>query len=87
MKGDNDVRKVVEFLQRSELVNLDVPVSQVVKQAGELEVAGGGHVLIWSQWILITAPCGPPSAIIAMGSGANPAEATKYGAVEMGERS
>jgi len=87
MARDTEVRKLVEFLQKTDLVNLEMPVSKLVDQAGDLEMTGGGgQVLIWSQWILITAPCGPTSAIVAMGTG--PAESgggTKSAMVEMGE--
>jgi len=64
MSAIKDARQALNFLQKSGLVNLETPISKVVAQAGELEIAGRGSVLIWSQWVLITAPC---SAIVAIG--------------------
>jgi hypothetical protein len=64
MSAIKDARHALNFLQKSGLVNLETPISKVVAQAGELEIAGRGSVLIWSQWVLITSPC---SAIVAIG--------------------
>lgn len=70
MSDIKDANKALKFLQKSGLVNLETPISKLVAQAGELEIARGGHVLIWSQWVLISPPC-PQSAIVAIGERAD----------------
>jgi hypothetical protein len=62
-----DVRKVVEFLRKSDLIDLEMPLSKLVSAAGDLETSEAANVFLWSQWVLIT-HCGPASTITAIGS-------------------
>ncbi|HEX2165301.1 MAG TPA: hypothetical protein VHM02_15250 [Thermoanaerobaculia bacterium] len=49
-----DARKVFEILQRSELVNLDVPVRQLADSVSKLEEVAG-YVIAWEKYVLVVA--------------------------------
>ena len=52
--GGLEPRKAVDFLRKSELVNIDMPVSQLVQGVSELErVAGYG--VVWDRYVVVVA--------------------------------
>jgi hypothetical protein len=64
MPDIKDAGKALNFLQKTGLINLETPISKVVAHLGELDVAGGGGLILWDRFILVTAPC---SGIVAIG--------------------
>jgi hypothetical protein len=84
VREEAEIHRITEFLRKSELVNLDMPVSKVVDAVSDLAPVGAGSLLIWSRWILVSPPC-PQSSIVAIGSqglqGSRPSSAR----VTMGE--
>lgn len=79
MDDEREVRRVVEFLRKSELINLEMPISKVVDAAAELR-APAGQVFLWSQWVLVSPPCPQGSLIFtAMGDEAADAGSTAIG--------
>ncbi|HOS97648.1 MAG TPA: hypothetical protein PLR71_14725 [Deltaproteobacteria bacterium] len=49
-----DARKAVEFLQASKLVDLKMPVEQLVGAVSKLEQVAG-YVLAWERYVLVVA--------------------------------
>ncbi|HEY0639878.1 MAG TPA: hypothetical protein VGD67_19730 [Pseudonocardiaceae bacterium] len=47
-------RKALEYLQQSELANLDIPVSRLVDSARQLEEVAG-YILLWERYVLVVA--------------------------------
>ena len=49
-----DARKAIEFLQTSELVNLKMPLEQLVRNVSKLEEVAG-YVIAWEKYVLVVA--------------------------------
>jgi hypothetical protein len=49
-----EARKALDFLQRSKLVRLDMPVEELVRGVSELEQVAG-YVLAWDKYVLVVA--------------------------------
>lgn len=47
-----DARQALHFLESSDLVNLDMPLRQVVHAAGQIDELRG-YVLAWEKWVLV----------------------------------
>ncbi|MCU1358158.1 MAG: hypothetical protein JWM89_3576 [Acidimicrobiales bacterium] len=56
-KSQMNARKAMEFLRASELVNLDIPVSQLAESVGKLEEVAG-YVVAWEKYVLVVADVG-----------------------------
>ena len=63
-----DAAKLMEFMRKSELINLDAPVSTLLTGVGEL-LDEDSYVLAWSRYVLVIKdlPPGGASARLAMG--------------------
>ncbi|TVL89704.1 hypothetical protein [Streptomyces sp. SAJ15] len=58
-----DARKALDFLRTSGLVDLRIPLEQIVNQVSQLDDVAG-YVLAWERYVLVVAnevadPCGP----------------------------
>ncbi len=50
--GGLEARKAIDFLQRSELINLEMPVSQLVQGVSDFERVAG-YVVAWDRYVVV----------------------------------
>lgn len=84
MAEEMEVGRLVEFLRKSELVNLEMPVSKVIDAVSEL-APPSGQVLIWTQWIFVSPPCPQGSGTIAIGERIEDQDEVVGGRITLGE--